>query len=207
MESRKQELEKDIQDLKKLVKTTVRPSVKEYLMSHCIKLEEEFKSFPVSESKESASDSQVFRNIEKFAWDDDNKEVKIYVTSLEGFKNHPSDKIIVEHSENSVSVAILDFLGNNYKLKFSKLSNNISGARITKKSNGFTLSLKKAGLSVWESVEFKPSAVKKKEPVASNPNNPQDELVEMMKEMYQNGDDDIRRTIAQAWMGAKDKNK
>lgn len=34
---------------------------------------------------------------------------------------------------------------------------------------------------------------------------PNDSLMEMMKKMYDEGDDDMKRTIAQAWTQSKDK--
>ena len=34
---------------------------------------------------------------------------------------------------------------------------------------------------------------------AEKSTNPQGDLMEMMKEMYQNGDDNMKRTIAESW--------
>ena len=178
-------------------------------MSHCIRLEEQLKSLPVSEAAESQSfpDNTTWKNIDKFAWDQDDSVVRVYVTSLDGFKSHPKDKYKVEYTGDSASVSILDFNGCNYRLRFSRLQEKIQSARVTAKSNGFTLTLKKEGYENWGSVEYRPPIVKKTDKNKTTSENPAGDLVDMMKEMYENGDDEIKKTIAQAWMKSREEKK
>lgn len=42
-------------------------------------------------------------------------------------------------------------------------------------------------------------------PKMDDDKDPNDSLMEMMKKMYDEGDDDMKRTIAQAWTQSKDK--
>ena len=210
MDSRRFEIGEDLQEIRRLANESASSSIKDLLMSHCIKLEEELKSLPVSESTEaphSFADKHTWKNIEKFAWDQDDSVVRVYVTSLDGFKSHPKEKYKVGYTENSAVVSIVDFKGTNYRLKFPRLQEKIQSARVTAKSNGFTLTLKKEGYEIWESVEYRPPIVQKvdhKKPASANP---ADDLVDIMKEMYENGDEEIRKTIAQAWIKAREEKK
>lgn len=205
MDSRRFELEADLQELKTLSNSTTSPSIKDFLMTHYLKVEQELKSLPVSESVESpfTIDNMSWKTIDKFAWDQDSQTVKVYVTILDGFKSHPNEKVKVEHTEDSATVSIVDFNGINYRLRFPKLSKSITGARITAKSNGFSLSLKKEGGGMWETIEYKKPVIKKVDKKRTEPNNPSDDLIDMMKDMYENGDDQIKKTIAEAWTKAR----
>jgi calcyclin binding protein len=199
MESHKLELEADLQELKKLINETSSSTVKEYLMGYLVTLEQDLKSLPITTNESISTDGLVWKIIDTFAWDQDLESVKIYITSLENFKSHPKEKILLESESQSVCVSIVDFKGINYRLKFNKLCLPIQGSRISMRSNGFTLTLKKIGPSMWDSVEFKPKIVK--EDKFSKSKNPADNLVGIMKEMYQTGDESVRKTISQAFEG------
>ena len=75
------------------------------------------------------------------------------------------------------------------------------------KSNSIVLELKKAKSKWWDDVKekkgkFSTESKKKDEDVKD----PSSGLMELMKELYQSGDDDMKRTIAESWQKAqKDK--
>ena len=70
-------------------------------------------------------------------------------------------------------------------------------AKIAARSNGFTLTLVKEAINMWDGIEAKPE---KPKPKSATTGNPADLLVEQMKDLYLNGDDDdIKRTIADAF--------
>ena len=209
MDSRRFEIESDLKEIDRLLGMSSRNYVKEVLINQRLKLSEELTSLPDSEgSPSSLLENIVWKAIDRFAWEQTNEDVKVYVTSLGDLKSHPKENIIVEHTANSVTVSIKEFNGNNYRLKFAKLSKNISSARITAKSNGFSLTLKKKEKNHWDALV--PKAVPKKEEEEKEENDgehkdPQDGLMNMMKELYESGDDDMKKTIAEAWTKAKDK--
>ena len=96
-----------------------------------------------------------------------------------------------------MTLSIVDFNGINYRLKFFKFQHNIMMAKIAARSNGFTLTLVKEAINMWDGIEAKPE---KPKPKSATTGNPADLLVEQMKDLYLNGDDDdIKRTIADAF--------
>ena len=150
-------------------------------------------------------EERIWKAIDKFAWEQTDDEVKVYVTCLDGFKSHPKDRFVLESTETSICVSIIDFNGINYRLKFPKLCKDIKGARTTVKSNGFSLTLKKKDKGHWDSLTPKKSVLKKEEDEEAKDSEPGDSLMKMMKNLYEEGDDDMKRTIAEAWSKSKDK--
>jgi calcyclin binding protein len=209
MDSRRFELEADIQEIDRLLALSTRNYIKELLFTQRVRLSEELKSIPISESPVvPVNETIVWKALDRFAWEQTDTEVKIYVTTLDGLKSHPRDKIVLENTNNSVTVSILGFNNANHKLSFNKLSKDIKSARITVKSNGFSLTLTKNDKGHWDAVVPKPSLIKKskeEDKKDSDSKEPGDSLMNMMKELYENGDDDMKRTIAEAWSKSKDK--
>lgn len=208
MDSRRVEIESDLQEIDRLLSICSRSYTKESLISQRLKLREELNSVPQPEVSEKILQEKVlWKVLDRFAWDQTESEVKIYVTSLGDLKAHPKEKVIVEHTSNSVDVSIMDLSGANYRLKFVKLSKNITGARATAKSNGFSLTLQKKEKGHWDALVPKPTIKKaeEEEEKAEGAKDPQDSLMTMMKDLYENGDDDMKKTISEAWTKAKDK--
>jgi hypothetical protein len=61
-----------------------------------------------------------FRCIEKFAWEQHGKEVKVYVTNLSSLKSHSTDKIIVEFTRDTLDIRLLDVQEDNYRFYVKK---------------------------------------------------------------------------------------
>jgi calcyclin binding protein len=206
MDSRRFELQNDLEDLDRLLQLASRENSKTVLVNERLRLSHELSLIPVTEKVTTVGETsdKTWKAIDKFAWEQTDDEVKIYVTCFEGFKTHPKDQLVLESSENSVCASVVDFKGVNYRLKFPKLCKDIKGARTTVKSNGFSLTLKKKDKGHWESVTPKKSLIAKDEEESKDAE-PGDSLMKMMKNLYEEGDDDMKRTIAEAWSKSKDK--
>ena len=162
MDSRKFDLEADIQEIEKILKLCTRKHTKDLLSASLVSLSQELSRIPDTSPEPAPVVSEVqWKSIDRFAWEQTDDEVKIYVTCLDGLKSHPRDKVHLESTSKSVSISIVNFNNNNYKLKFPSLFKDIKDARFTLKSNGFSLSLKKKEKSNWESIAPKPSGLKK----------------------------------------------
>lgn len=215
MDSRRLDMLQDIAELDKLISQSSRQAVQTRLFKLKAELQTEFESLPAPAAKAeeetkdlSDKDTLIYRPIERFAWDQTSKEVKVYVTTLDGLKDF-KDKVSLHHTSESIDVKIVDFKGQNFRLRFQKLNKPISNVRITFKSSGFGLTLKKKEEKSWDALEFKAPIVSKEEkaPVEDDPSNPGAGLMKMMQDLYQNGDEDMKRTIAQAWSQAQDGKK
>ena len=213
MDSRRFELQQDLDDLDRLIGSATRDHSKQILVAERLRVMNELNSLPQPKKVEKENvkvevgerEERVWKAIDKFAWEQTDDEVKIYVTCLDAFKNHPKDKLVLENTETSVGVSIIDFNGFNYRLKFPKLCKDIKGARTTIKSNGFSLTLKKKDRGHWDSVTPKKSLINKDDNEESKDTDAGDSLMKMMKNLYEEGDDDMKRTIAEAWSKSKDK--
>jgi calcyclin binding protein len=95
----------------------------------------------------------------------------------------------------------------NYNIKFANLSNNIQPTEsyVKLKSDMVTIFLKKANVgNSW--ADLVPSAGKEKAlPKFDENADPQEGLMSLMKKMYEEGDDEMKRTISKAFTESRDK--
>lgn len=194
-------LELDIKELEKLISISERENIRNLLISYKESLEKQRKPSPVVEEQKTEPQVQ-YKPIDKFAWEQTSSQVKVYVTHLQGLKNLPKENIGLDYTPQSIDLKIRDLSGSNYRLRFKKLAKEITEATIRPKSEGFSLSLKKKEPGNWESLEFKESAAPK--PKVAEDQDPSAGLMNMMKELYQSGDEDMKRTIAEAWTKAQE---
>mmetsp|Transcript_32064 Transcript_32064/g.31785 ORF Transcript_32064/g.31785 Transcript_32064/m.31785 type:complete len:218 (-) Transcript_32064:35-688(-) len=216
MDSRRLELQQDIAELDKLISQSARQSVQARLLMFRAELQTELDSLAPPPPKVTTEevkidgpepkDNLVYKPIERFAWDQEGKDVKIYVTSL-GDLRGAKDKVTMTHTPESVDVKIVNLDGLNYRLRFPRLHKPIASCRISYKSSGFSLTMKKKEDGHWDSLEFKAPIVGKaaeKDPEEDS-KDPGASLMKMMQDLYQNGDEDMKRTIAEAWSKAQEK--
>lgn len=206
MDSRRFELQKDIEDIDRLLSVSTRDNNKQILVQERMRLNSELSAIPAAVVNAPVEGTEkLWRPIDKFAWEQTDDEVKIYVTCFNDFKSLPKSNLILESTSDSVCVSILDFNGINYRLRFPKLNKEIKDARTTLKSSGFSLTLKKKERGHWDAIAPKASLLKKKDEDSKGESEPGDSLMNMMKNLYEEGDDDMKRTIAEAWSKSKDK--
>ncbi|KAF3794656.1 Calcyclin-binding protein [Nymphaea thermarum] len=133
-----------------------------------------------------------------FSWDQDTDKLKLYV-SLEGVDQEKVDSVF---KEMSVDVKFHDVQGKNYRCAIPKLNKEIvpEKSKITVKPNKVIITLHKASKGNWMDLHFKedklkPGMDKEKDPMAG--------IMDLMKNMYEEGDDEMKKTIAKAWTDAR----
>ncbi|XP_031473315.1 uncharacterized protein LOC116245864 [Nymphaea colorata] len=133
-----------------------------------------------------------------FSWDQDTDKLKLYV-SLEGVHQEKVDAVF---KEMSVDVKFHDVQGKNYRCAIPKLNKEIvpEKSKVTVKPNKVIITLHKASKGNWMDLHFKedklkPSMDKEKDPMAG--------IMDLMKNMYEEGDDEMKKTIAKAWTDAR----
>ncbi len=159
------------------------------------------------------SSSLSFTTISKYAFDTSNeKYIKLYLTDgFDGIKSFNSSNIKSKFTKNSFDVCIIGWKEKNYRFSCFNLSKEIipNDSYVKQTNSGLIVYLAKANKSdLWDSLEKKkglfgnkdeegaPSLDKNKDPNAS--------LMEMMRDMYQNGDPEMKRMIAEAWTKSRD---
>ncbi len=121
-------------------------------------------------------------------------------------KEHPKEKILTTFKKNSFAVGILNWNKNNFKFAGNNLCHEIDpeGSYVKQTSSGLVVYLKKVKTSDhWDNLEKKKSITGDSEDKKEPSKDPNQGLMDMMREMYQNGDPEMKRIIAESWTKSK----
>jgi len=197
---RKEQIQLDIDELKSLESTATRDTVKKLLAAEIINLEKKKELIEKAETAPKPASYSI--PVTNFAWDQSAGFVKIYIT-LE--KNHGITEDAVTLSfptKRSVSTTF-----GKYIFQISKLNKEVDAEKsyFKVKTDSLLLMLKKGGDGGhWDDVREKEDkfGVKDKKDVAEDPSAG---LMSLMKKMYDEGDDEMKRTINKSWYEAQSK--
>ncbi|WOL14550.1 calcyclin-binding protein-like [Canna indica] len=142
--------------------------------------------------------SRIYVTLGSFSWDQDNDKIKIYI-SVEGAEQ---EKMVTDFKPMSVDIKFHDIHGKNYRFAIPKLNKEIlpDKCKLVVKPTRVIVTLVKASKGNWLDLHFKedklkPNLEKEKDPMAG--------IMDLMKNMYEEGDDDMKKTIAKAWSDAR----
>lgn len=155
-----------------------------------------------------ASKATYTVKITNYAWDQSEKFVKIYLT-LKDVHKIPSENVEVNFTERSVSVLVKDLNGKNHQMTILNVLYPIDEKDSYKKikSDMVLVMCKKQTSKKWECLTKVEQQSKEKD---SKPNvdenaDPSDGLMSMLKKIYSEGDDEMKRTINKAWSESQEK--
>ncbi|KAJ6724770.1 SGS DOMAIN-CONTAINING PROTEIN [Salix viminalis] len=185
-----EDLALDLQELRQLESIAKRPRVVSLIsseISHLEKLSKEQTSDPLSTS------TPIQTPI--------SSAVKIYV-SLEGVEK---EKIKSEFRATSFDVKFHDIQGKNYRCAIPKLNKEIVPEKclVVVKPKRVIITLLKASKGNWLDIHFKEDKLK---PNLDEKRDPMAGIMDLMKNMYDEGDEDMKKTIAKAWTDARSGN-
>ncbi|CAJ1939627.1 unnamed protein product [Sphenostylis stenocarpa] len=204
-----QDLALDLEELRHLHSIAKRPRTLSLLSSEIRSLEKVSSEAPAARSsqipapistgaKVAPSPALNYATLASFSWDQDGDKVKIYV-SMEGIDE---EKIESDFKSMSFDVKFHDVQGKNYRCAISKLHKEIvpEKCKVVVKPKRAIITLVKASKGNWLDLHFKddklkPNLDKEKDPMAG--------IMDMMKNMYEEGDDEMKKTIAKAWTDAR----
>lgn len=214
-----EELEQDIAELRALQAGAQRSRVQQVLLVELRKLETELlrekerlgsATGGASAIPQAAQPrSTVFTTkITDYAWDQSDKFVKLYVT-LSGVHEIPSENVKSVFGTRRLELTVNALAGKNHSLLITNLMNDVlpESSYHKVKTDMVVVFLRKANTANWSHItELEKKA---KEPKVPKPEvdggDPSASLMNMMKQMYDEGDDEMKRTIAKAWTEARDK--
>ncbi|EOY27694.1 hypothetical protein QUC31_012638 [Theobroma cacao] len=210
-----EELALDLEELRQLQSIAKRPRILSLLSSEIRNLEKLQTSNEVAKAPTPATVSQIptpistsgkvpvnpalsYVTLASFSWDQDNDKVKIYV-SLEGVNQ---EKIQTEFKPMSFDVKFHDVQGKNYRCAIPKLNKDIvpEKCKVLVKPTRVVITLFKASKGNWSDLHYKEDKLK---PNLDKERDPMAGIMDLMKNMYEDGDDDMKRTIAKAWTDAR----
>jgi len=223
------ELESDVKEMKSLLETAVRARVKDMLSINIRKLEtdlihlkeeERRLSFDVPASdKERATAKPAPTNvipdsqIKDYSWDQSERFVKLYLTNLPGLSDLNDDAVKTKFTDEGIEIRIENYKSKNLVFSINKTCHKINPEKCYHKIKSDYLLVflcKHNPGSSWshfthadkmksESSDLKPDSK------VDSAADPSAGLMDMMKKMYDQGDDEMKRTIAKAWTEGQNK--
>ncbi|CRG97018.1 calcyclin binding protein, putative [Plasmodium gallinaceum] len=211
------DLNDDITELNKLLSLTTRENVKKKI-NHCIeninaeiiKLKTEGSQSPnkINDVNLPLDDSNIsYNSVQSFAWNQEGNKVTIFLT-VKNVHNIEKEKIVTEFDERSFEIKMHDVDKKNYRFCVKKLHEKILPKKcsIKVKKDSVHVNLIKQDNKYWDNLHFKESPMSKiKAPKIDEQTEPSAMLMNMMKQLYQEGDSEMKRTIAKAWCEANEK--
>ncbi|MEQ2185876.1 hypothetical protein XENOCAPTIV_011805, partial [Xenoophorus captivus] len=142
-------------------------------------------------------------------WDQSEKFVKIYL-DLKDVHKLSAENVEVNFTERSFSVLIKDLNGKNHQMTVLNLLHPIDDKNSDKKvkTDMVLVMLKKQTTKKWECLTAVEKRSKEKEKPSMDENaDPSEGLMSVLKKIYDDGDDEMKRTINKAWTESQDKKK
>ena len=182
------------------------------MQTELAKLIEENKISQTNPTNVVSNSSQKYYEVKlnNYGWDQTTTTMKLYVT-LKDVHQLPKEAITCNFTEKSFDLHVLGLNNKNYSLTINNLCEDIDSdkSNVKTKVDMVIISLAKKVAKYWSHVtsvekrlkESKTSSV----PDMSEDNDPGTSLMNLMKKMYQEGDDEIKKTIAKAWTETQEK--
>ncbi|XP_076823034.1 calcyclin-binding protein-like [Clavelina lepadiformis] len=208
------ELYLDLQEIDKLESITERPRLQKLLALEKGRIQDEIYALakPAVTIQNEATKSppkpkMPTVKITSYAWDQSDKFVKIYLSNLRGVHSLDSASINLSKDGSQESLTIDNLNGKNYVFVIPKLSNPVENIAFKVKSDMVLLTFTKTEKEKWECLTEKEKAkqASTKMPDMDKNGDPSESLMGMMKKMYDDGDDEMKRTIAKAWSESRNK--
>lgn len=213
MATKADELKLDIEELNKFLQQATRPKIQEILnlqikrlQTDLAKLIQEQTNISVKPSNlPSSSSNRCYEvKLNNYGWDQTKTAVKIYV-ELKDVHNLPSEAVTCNFTERSLNLSILGLENKNYRLQINNLCEEINAEKsYTKvKTDMVIVYLVKSSPKNWSHItgiekRIKEAKSQQFSDIQDDPSNPSACLMNLMKKMYQEGDDEMRRSITKA---------
>ena len=161
---------------------------------------------PVSVTSSVSEPAAVFYEPLRYGFSTEGDNVEVTVLDAVGVGALPRENISVEFGTQSFDLRIHGLGGKNYRLKIPLLEKEINpeASSYTVGKNRVTLRLKKqSSWDYWGDA----LASKKKAPskaAGAKPDDPMSGIMDVMKDMYDQGDDATKKMIAESWQKSRE---
>lgn len=210
------QLEADLQEICSLLEKAQRSRVQDVLKQEQTKLGKELsakRQQKEQQAKRDADPTSASRTytvkINNYGWDQSEKFVKIYIT-LKGVHKIAAEKVEASFTERGFVVLVKDLDGKNHQMTINNLLLPINAQEsCTKVKTDMVLVMcKKKAPQKWECLTQVEKRSKDKDKPNVDPSestDPNDGLMSMLKKIYSDGDDEMKRTINKAWSESQEK--
>jgi len=220
MSSKIDEIKLDLEDLNSLLENATRQKSKDLLSLEIRKLQSELIKFQNPEPQDvemkpvkpvSSGPKCYDVKLNNYAWDQSDAFVKLYVT-LNKVHTLPKEAVYCNFLDRSIDLRVIGLENKNYLLPINNLCENIDTEKsyIKVKTDMIIVFMAKKAKRFWScitSVEklLKDAKANSLKTEATDDKDPNAGIMSIMKQMYQDGDDEMKRTIAKAWTESQGK--
>ncbi|XP_063612571.1 calcyclin-binding protein-like [Penaeus indicus] len=213
MANKLEEVTKDVAELRTLLASATRKRVQDLLSLELKRLETELKNLEDSANKSETPKAKTdftpkiyTVNIRNYSWDQSDKFMKLYIT-LKNVHTMEKDKITVKFEERSVNLHVSELDSKNHQLNILKLAENIKpdASHHKIKTDMVVLFLAKEKQIKWEGVtEVEARSAEARKPKLDS-NDPNAGIMDLMKQMYVDGDDKMKQMLNKTWYESQQK--
>lgn len=210
----------DVEEFNSLLKQAHRQRIKDVLLLEIRRLQteeakllEEIKNASVNSTAPVNNTQKCYEvKLNNYGWDQTRTTVKIYIT-LKDVQQLSKEAIICNFTEKSLDLRVLGLDNKNYRLSINNLCAeiNVEKSNYKVKTDMIVVSLFKVVAKDWSHVTLVEKMIKEAKapsvPDLGEDNDPGAGLINLMKKMYQDGDDEIKKTIAKAWTESQEKQR
>lgn len=217
------ELKSDIEELKKILGTVSRSNVRKIIANEISTLSTRLETLEAEakvasdkvEKKTVPTTANVYTTkITNYGWDESTKYVKIYI-SLPNLEKLTNEQIKCDFTPTSFKFIAHNHNGKNHMLQVLKLADTIvpSASTCRLKNGNIVISFKKEKEgNTWNHLteaEKRQKEVKdaKYDSSKMDTNDPSAGIMDLMKKMYDEGDDEMKRTIKKSWYESQQKQR
>ncbi|CEF69108.1 Calcyclin-binding protein [Strongyloides ratti] len=144
--------------------------------------------------------------ITNYSYEDNESKLKLYL-NISGAKEAPAESFQLNVESNSVCFKATNVNGRDYEFILKGLFDKVipEECNFKQKTDMILITLSKAKKEKWTSVLKLNEKKKNAFSAAGDESNPQESIMNLMREMYENGDNEMRKTIGEAMLKARDK--
>ncbi|CAH0694580.1 unnamed protein product [Spodoptera exigua] len=227
-EAKMKELRSDIDELNELLKQAKRKRAQDLLSLEIRKLETEWLNLKesaqslqdgTSPAPSTAAASQPKRyqiKLNGYGWDQSDKYIKVFVT-LKDVQSLPKEQVFCKLTDKSMELHVQNLDNKDYLLVINKLleSINVEESHWKQKTDMVVIFLAKARPNIkWSHMtelekKFEDQRNSKLKPATPDMDktDPQESIMSLMKNMYETGDDEMKRMISKAFYEGQHKKK
>lgn len=210
----------DIEELNSLLEQARRQRTKDVLTLEIRRLQTELARL-LEENKGAGKPTTPLLNgpqkcyevkLNNYGWDQTLTTVKIYIT-LKDVHQLPKDAIICNFTDKSLDLRVLGLDNKNYNLTINNLCAEIDTEKSSfkVKTDMIVMLLAKKVAKDWSHITLVEKRIKDAKsssvPELGEDSDPGASLMNLMKKMYQDGDDEMKKTIAKAWTESQEKQR
>ncbi|XP_017887254.1 calcyclin-binding protein isoform X2 [Ceratina calcarata] len=148
--------------------------------------------------------------LNNYGWDQTGTTVKLYVT-LKDVHQLPKEAVTCNFTEKSLDLHVFGLNNKNYSLTINNLCEDIDAdnSNFKVKTDMVIISLAKKVAKHWSDVTGVEKRIKESKtssvPEMDDNSDPGASLINLMKKMYQEGDDEVKKLMAKAWTESQEK--